>query len=92
MIDKCRPCATRMRACCSANVLQIDVISIDDIVWHVHVLRMFTEREQEELVNNTSTYISWWNIVWHLPINIVAGTTGDQFFNKVLTKIFVYVI
>jgi len=81
-----------MRACCSANVLQIDVISIDDIVWHVHVLRMFTEREQEELVNNTSTYISWWNIVWQLPINIVAGTTGDQFFNKVLTIKFVYVI
>jgi len=25
------------------------------IVWHVHVLRMFTEREQEELVNK----ISW---------------------------------
>jgi hypothetical protein len=63
-----------------------------DIVWHVHVLRMFTFREQEELMNNTSTYISWWNIVWHLPINIVGGTTGDQFFNKVLTKIFVGMI
>jgi hypothetical protein len=25
-----------------------------DIVWHVHVLRMFTEREQDELVNNTT--------------------------------------
>jgi len=24
------------------------------IVWHVHVLRMFTEREQEELVNKIS--------------------------------------
>ena len=30
-----------------------ELISIDDIVWHVHVLRMFTEREQEELMNNT---------------------------------------
>jgi hypothetical protein len=24
------------------------------IVWHVHVLRMFTEREQDELVNKTA--------------------------------------
>jgi hypothetical protein len=24
-------------------------------VWHVHVLRMFTEREQDELVNNILT-------------------------------------
>jgi hypothetical protein len=31
----------------------MDMISIDDIVWHVHVLRMFTFREQDELVNNT---------------------------------------
>jgi hypothetical protein len=52
MNDKCvRPCATRMRAYCLANVLQMDMISIDDIVWHVHVLRMFTDREQGELVN-----------------------------------------
>jgi len=27
---------------------------------------MFTFREQEELMNNTSTYISWWEFVWHL--------------------------
>jgi len=40
-----------MRGYCLANVLQMDVISIDDIVWHVHVLRMFTFREQEELMN-----------------------------------------
>jgi hypothetical protein len=67
MNDKCvRPCATRMRAYCLANVLQMDMISIDDIVWHVHVLRMFTVREQGELVNNTSTNISWWEFVWHL--------------------------
>lgn len=27
------------------------------IVWHVHVLRMFTEREQEELVNKISAHV-----------------------------------
>jgi hypothetical protein len=40
-----------MRAYCLANVLQMDMISIDDIVWHVQVLRMFTEREPDELMN-----------------------------------------
>jgi hypothetical protein len=30
--------------------------------------------------------------VWQLPINIRMEPTGDKFFNKVLTIIFVYVI
>jgi hypothetical protein len=30
--------------------------------------------------------------VWQLPINIRMEPTGDKFFNKVLTTIFVYVI
>jgi hypothetical protein len=30
-----------------------ELICTDEFVWHVHVLRMFTEREQEELMNNT---------------------------------------
>jgi hypothetical protein len=29
----------------------LESVSTGNIVWHVHVLRMFTEREQEELVN-----------------------------------------
>jgi hypothetical protein len=53
-----------------------ELICTDEFVWHVHVLRMFTFREQEELMNNTFTYISWWEFVWQLPNNIVVHTVS----------------
>jgi len=52
-------------------------------VWHVHVLPMFTESEQEELMNAVATQYS------------LSATAGEVFvlhINKVLTIIFWYVI
>jgi hypothetical protein len=54
-----------------------------DFVWHVHVLPMFTESEQEELMNAVATQYS------------LSATAGEVFvlhINKVLTIIFWYVI
>ncbi len=95
MIDKCvRPFTLMRWGCCSAcsritNVHVPWTRRINEQHLHLHLLVgiclafviRITRRKQRSLL-----------FVWQLPINIVGGTTGDQFFNKVLTIKFVYVI